>query len=70
MKVKLALPVLAPGTHRLSAVYRGTSPRVRVKSAAVDVTSVAGCAPQPSICGYPDASNTGVAARNNAADDQ
>lgn len=59
MKVTLTLPVLAPGTHRLTAVYRGTSPRVRLKSAMVDVTSVAGCAPQPSICGYPDASNTG-----------
>jgi hypothetical protein len=56
----VSLKPLARGSHHISAAFRAEG-RLLGKSHATRITSRAGCAAQPSSCGYPDATNTGVA---------
>ena len=58
-RVKVSLNAMALGGHHVSAAFWSKG-RLLGKSRAKVVTSRAGCAVKPSICGYPDASNTGV----------
>ncbi len=58
-KVKLELSGLKPGNHKLRAVYRIKGHQKGITSSLVVVNSIAGCAPVPHLCGYPDATNTG-----------
>jgi hypothetical protein len=60
-RVKVTLRAMPLGAHRVSAAFRANG-HLLGKSRPTRVTSRAGCAPQPSACGYPDASNTGVRA--------
>jgi len=58
-RVKVDIAGLKAGQHHLRAVYRVRSQGIRIVSPLVAVTSLNGCAPLPSACGYPDATNTG-----------
>jgi hypothetical protein len=58
-RVKLTMPALAPGQHRLRAIYKGKGAPARHRSEMVTVETVPGCAGDPSACGFPDAGTTG-----------
>ena len=56
----LRLASLSPGTHRLVAVFRAADGAGASHSAKRDVRAVPGCDWSPHVCGFPDATNTGV----------
>jgi hypothetical protein len=60
-KVRLRLPALSQGRHVLRALYVADGGRARtpVRSNKVVVRTLAGCAGDPSACGFPDAGTTG-----------
>ena len=58
-RIRLTLPQLPQGTHRLVAVFRASGHRIAASSVR-QVRLVDGCAWKPSACGYPDATNTGI----------
>lgn len=61
---ELVLPLLETGPHQLKGLFR-TDAGVVARSESVAVTSRAGCAWRPPVCGYPGRSNTGPAKGTN-----